>query len=144
MPQNPHDHPPAPDADQSVPLGRIERVISGLLRGGLLLSLVLVTLGVTLMYTRHPEYVSSPQALAHLKVEGQNPPGTAGEIVAGVLAGQGRAVVMLGVFVLFMTPVLRVAMSAITFLWEKDWIFAVITSLVLAALLISLVISYEL
>jgi len=132
---------PTPEASTPAtgPVTRMELAISSILRGGILLSLTLVLTGVIIMYSRHPEYFSSAEPLAHLKVEGQHTPVTLRGVFAGVLAGRGRSVVMLGVFVLFLTPVLRVAVSVLGFALQKDWAFTVITSVVLGFLLLSLV-----
>ncbi len=118
---------------------RMELAISSLLRAGILISLALVLTGVVMMYAHHPEYASSAEPLKHLKSTDYKFPNTLSAIFTEAFAGQGRAIVLLGVFVLFMTPVMRVAVSIITFLLEKDWKFVVITSVVLGTLLLSLV-----
>jgi len=124
------------------PAGRITRMevaISTLLRAGIIISLSIVLLGVIIMYAHHPEYLHSGEPLAHLKSAEYRYPTTLGGIFRSAFAGQGRAIVLLGVFVLFMTPVMRVAVSILTFVWEKDWSFVLVTSVVLVFLLLSLV-----
>lgn len=123
----------------SQPISRLEQTISTLLRTGILISLVLVVSGVVIMLVRHPDYMTSTEALNHLTSEDYQFPTTLGGIFRGALAGQGRAIVMLGVFVLFLTPVTRVAVSVVAFTWERDWTFVAITSVVLSFLLLSLV-----
>lgn len=123
----------------SQPASRLEQTISTLLRTGILISLVLVTSGVVVMFTRHPDYMTSTEILSHLTSEDYQFPTTLGGIFRGAFAGQGRAIVLLGVFVLFLTPVARVAVSVVAFTWERDWTFVAITSVVLAFLLLSLV-----
>jgi uncharacterized membrane protein len=46
---------------------------------------------------------------------------------------------MAGLLLLLATPVLRVAVSILAFIYEKDGIFVMITSIVLALLLLSFV-----
>lgn len=121
----------------------MELVISTLLRGGILISLAFVLFGVALMFYHHPEYTHSSEALAHLKSPDYRFPTTLGGVFKSALQGQGRAVILLGVFVLFMTPVLRVAVSVFTFAWSRDWAFTIITSIVLATLVLSLVLGHE-
>jgi uncharacterized membrane protein len=121
------------------PLSRMEWAISKLLRVGILMSLTLVATGVLVMFIHHPEYTTSTEALAHLTSEDYQFPTTLSGIFRDALAGQGRAIVLLGVFVLFLTPVARVAVSIIAFAWERDWTFVWITSIVMVFLLLSLV-----
>jgi uncharacterized membrane protein len=120
-------------------VSRMELAISTLLRAGILISLAIVLTGVVVMYVHHPDYLSSAEPLEHLKSTDYKFPNTLTGIFKDALDGQGRAIVLLGVFVLFMTPVLRVAVSIVGFLMEKDWKFVAITSVVLATLLLSLV-----
>jgi uncharacterized membrane protein len=53
------------------------------------------------------------------------------------MQGNPQAVVVLGLLVLLVTPVVRVAVSIIAFLLERDWRYVLITSLVLLILLLS-------
>lgn len=53
----------------------------------------------------------------------------------GVLALDGAAIIQLGVIVLVATPVFRVALSAIGFLIENDYMYVVVTLIVLAIIL---------
>ncbi len=133
------EQPDMPPADPQDKIGRAELIISRLLRVGMLTSLSIVAIGVALMFVHHPDYMQSPKALEPLR-HGENVfPTTLGDVFRGAIAGQGRSVVLLGVFALFLTPVLRVATSIVTFMIERDWKFAVITSCVLLFLVLSLV-----
>jgi uncharacterized membrane protein len=60
------------------------------------------------------------------------------EIARGALARQSRCVMQLGVLLLIVTPVARVAMSLAVFLWQRDRLYIMITTVVLALLLYSL------
>lgn len=53
----------------------------------------------------------------------------------GILEFDGASIIQLGVIILIATPVLRVAISAIGFLIEKDYMYVVITLIVLAIIL---------
>ncbi|WP_029905531.1 DUF1634 domain-containing protein [Prevotella sp. 10(H)] len=52
-------------------------------------------------------------------------------IIPRVLTFDGAAIIQLGVCVLIATPILRVAFSVIAFLIEKDYMYVVITLIVL-------------
>jgi uncharacterized membrane protein len=62
-----------------------------------------------------------------------------GGIVRGVLALDSRAVVQLGLVLLIATPVARVVFSLVAFLLQRDGLYVVITGIVLAVLVFSLV-----
>ena len=53
-------------------------------------------------------------------------------------AVRGRAIIQLGLLLLIATPVARVAFSLVAFLRERDRAYVLITSFVLALLLVSL------
>ncbi|MBE7557933.1 DUF1634 domain-containing protein [bacterium] len=119
---------------------RIERLISNLLRAGVLTSLAIVALGTVVSFVHHPEYCSSPQAFQELINGTPDYPYRLGSILAGVGRFSGQALVALGLLVLIATPVLRVAVSIFAFAAEKDRTYVVITSIVLALLVASFLI----
>ena len=55
-------------------------------------------------------------------------------IVGGVAHGDSRAIVQLGLMLLVATPVARVALTLLAFALERDRIYVVVTSIVLALL----------
>ena len=118
---------------------RVELLISNLLRLGVIVSLLLICTGTVLSFAHHPDYVSSPQSLHHLTEPGAAFPHTQQQIVSGVLAGRGQAIVMLGLVVLIATPVLRVAISVLAFIYQRDTVFTLITLTVLGLLILSFV-----
>lgn len=59
-------------------------------------------------------------------------------VLAGVAQFNPLAVISLGLLVLIFTPILRVAMSILIFLWEKDYLYVFITLFVLVILILSL------
>lgn len=115
----------------------IEVRISRVLRVGVALSLALILGGTLVSFLRHPDYLASTRALARLTEPGAAPH-TVGAVIAGLLDGRGQAVVMLGLFVLMLTPIVRVAMSLGLFLRERDRAFSAITALVLLLILASM------
>ncbi len=66
-------------------------------------------------------------------------PRTPGEVLRGVASGHGLALMQLGVALLIATPVLRVLASALSFARERDWTYVIVTTTVLALLLLSIV-----
>ena len=54
------------------------------------------------------------------------------------MTGDGRGIIEAGMLLLVLTPILRVAFSAIAFLYERDHLYVVLTLIVLGLLLFSL------
>jgi uncharacterized membrane protein len=113
-----------------------ELLISNLLRSGVVLSLTLVTLGMSLTFFHHPDYFSSAQALQRLTAPERGPHDLS-DVLADVANARGQALVMVGLLVLMATPVLRVALSLLVFSRQRDRAFGTVTSVVLGLLLLS-------
>lgn len=116
---------------------RAELLISNLLRYGVLASLAVIALGVTLTFARHPEYVHDPAMMERVRHVNGHFPRTLGAVGRGLATLQGEAVVMLGLLLLIATPVARVALSLLVFARLRDRRFVLITAVVLALLLAS-------
>ena len=112
----------------------VQRLISRLLRVGVVTSMVLVLVGIAVTFVEHPRYVTNGKSLAHLRHAPSSFPHTLGAVLDGVGAGHGPAIVMLGLIVLVATPVLRVALSMVVFAFEGDRRFIAITAFVLLVL----------
>ncbi|MGE5610076.1 MAG: DUF1634 domain-containing protein [Bacillota bacterium] len=131
------DRKPPLAVSEDHPVRKVELVISGLLRIGVTASFVIVLVGTMISFVHHPDYASSPERLVHLTKPGAAFPHTIGGVIRGVREVRGQAIVVLGLLVLIATPVMRVAVSILAFLYEDDLAFALITTLVLTLLLLS-------
>ena len=116
---------------------RVELAISTLLRVGVIASLSIIVAGTILSFVHHPTYVSSSAELARLTKPGAAFPHTLEQMLAELREGRGRAVVVLGLLVLIATPVARVAVSILGFVYQRDRAFVVFTTIVLTLLLLS-------
>lgn len=116
---------------------RMENVISAVLRIGVLASLLCIVIGTCISFVHHPEYFSSSVELQHLTQPGAAFPRTPRDIFSGVRKLQGQAIVIIGLILLIATPVMRVAVSILIFLYQGDRIFTLITAIVLCLLLVS-------
>jgi len=113
---------------------QLEQIIGNLLRAGVVLAAVVVFAGGVGYLLHHgreqPEYRSFHGEQENLRN------------VAGILreatALRGRGIIQLGLLLLVLTPISRVAFSAAGFLLEGDRMYVVITLIVLAVLLFSL------
>jgi uncharacterized membrane protein len=124
----PADTPLLPEQDEKVRSAEI--LISGVLRGGVILSGGVTLLGVILFFIQeHGKSLSDVTKLRY--------PHTLGDVFAGVGHGSAVAITVLGLLSLIATPVTRIAVSIVAFASERDWRYVGITSLVLLILLIS-------
>ena len=103
---------------------QISDISSYILRGGVILSAVIMLLGTFLSFYRGH---AGPQ-----RIEGGAIFETPAQTWHGFWNGRGQAIVEVGIYVLVLTPVLRLLTSLVLFLFEeKDWVFTVITAIVL-------------
>jgi Predicted membrane protein len=109
-------------------------IMGTLLLVGVLASAFFVVLGGILFLIQHPfesaDYSTFKGEPARLR--------NVHNIVMDAINFRSRAVIQLGLLLLIATPVVRVIFSLIGFLFEKDWIYVIITFVVLIILFISL------
>ncbi len=115
----------------------VDIAISNLLRGGVLLSVAVVTVGIILTFAHHRDYVSSRPALGELTEVGVHFPNSITGVVHGIAQNRGQAIITAGLLLLIATPVARVALSIAIFVVERDRLYVVITTVVLLLLLLS-------
>lgn len=118
---------------------RIEILISDILRWGVVASLVLMVAGTALTFFRADTYGAgggNAEDLARLIALEHTIPHSLGWLWHGLLALDGQAVIVLGLLLLIATPVLRVVVSVLAYLRERDWVYAGITGMVLVLLVL--------
>ena len=116
---------------------QVEQLVGNLLRYGVLGAAAVVLCGGLLLLAHHgldpvEQRWSTPEPTALRSLRG---------IVAGALRLDARSVVQLGVVFLIATPIARVFLSLVAFVLQKDRLYVVITAIVLAVLLYSLLLS---
>jgi uncharacterized membrane protein len=111
-----------------------ERMLAGLLRVGVLLAAGFVLLGGIVFLARHgaehPDYSrfgGEPEGLKSV-----------GGVTRAALALRSRGLIQFGILILLATPVVRVAVSLVTFVRERDRLYAGLTAVVLLILLLSI------
>ncbi|WP_165041871.1 DUF1634 domain-containing protein [Dysgonomonas sp. ZJ709] len=119
----------------------VELFIGKLLRYGVMLSCGITLVGGIIYFFQRngvrPDYSPIP--------DDQTFPGVdhylreLSTIIPRVLAFDGAAIIQFGVCVLIATPILRVAFSVIAFLMEKDYMYVVITLIVLSIIIANMV-----
>lgn len=111
----------------------MQLIIGWILRGGVIASMTIVTIGGIFYVYRHghstpdyskfhrvPDFISSPMG-----------------VLGGVIHFNGQAIIQLGIALLIITPVLRVIFSAIGFILERDRLYTFISLLVLLIIIMS-------
>ena len=109
-----------------------------LLRAGVLSAGVLVIAGAVLFFIQHrgesidyAVFKGEPARLRHIQT-----------IIREAINLRSRAVIQSGLLLLIATPFARVLFSFFGFIIEKDWIYVIITFIVLSVLTYSLFSSY--
>lgn len=62
---------------------------------------------------------------------------TAAGIFGGLFRFSAYGLIQVGVIALLLTPIMRVALSLIDFIGQRDWLYAAITSVVLAIIFVN-------
>jgi uncharacterized membrane protein len=113
----------------------IERMVSVLLRTGVLIAGVVVFGGGILYLLRHGRELAY-----HHTFHGQPAiDRVVVQIFTGAVALRARSIIQLGVLALIATPILRVAFSLVGFALERDRTYVIVTAIVLCVLLYSLI-----
>jgi uncharacterized membrane protein len=117
----------------------IELAISLVLRLGVTLSVAVIVVGLALMFVHHSQYATFTGRFSYHRLTSTTTrfPHTFSQLGASLAAGQGRGIVVVGVLLLILTPVVRVAVSVIAFVHEKDPVMTAVTLFVLVALIAS-------
>ncbi len=111
-----------------------EKIIGNLLRAGVLLSAAVVLFGGLLFLARygtsHPDYHTFQGEPENLR--------SANGVIRGAVYLDSRSMIQMGLLLLVLTPIARVAFSALAFALEEDFTYVVVSLIVLAVLMYSL------
>lgn len=114
---------------------RVELLLGKTLRIGVLTAAAVLIAGVILFFARERHDVSYSQALGrHEAITALTPR----MLWNGLEDGSARVVILLGILLLILTPVVRVAMTLLLFIKTRDWILFACAGFVLAVLLLGL------
>lgn len=112
----------------------MEIVMGNLLRIGVLLSAVIVAAGGIIFLLKHGNqlqhyhfFQSEPRRLRDI-----------GDIWKTAWQGRAQSLIQLGLLVLIATPIARIIFSIIGYLLEKDYLYVLITLIVLCVIFFSL------
>ena len=117
--------------DSSFDDTRMEIIMGRLLQVGVLLASVVVALGGAIYLKAHHGSVPDYRVFASEPIGLRDP----GLFFEQVVRGDGVAVIALGVLLLIATPIARIAFSIFGYLLEKDYLYTVLTAIVLLVIL---------
>ncbi|WP_392535421.1 DUF1634 domain-containing protein [Nostoc sp. C117] len=117
---------------------QLEYLLSNLLKYGVLMASAVVLLGGILYLVHHG---GEPAEYNYFQGEPSQFCSPVG-VVKAVLSGSDRGIIQLGLLFLIATPIVRVIVSLFAFLLQREFIYVIVTLLVLASLTYSLVGAY--
>ena len=113
---------------------RMDQLIGGLLRGGVLLSAAVTFAGGVWHFVQTGGAMPQDRIFQSGALELRSVSG----VLRGVAQGNSASLIQLGLLILMATPVARVAFSAYAFALEGDWTYVILTLIVLAALAVGM------
>ncbi|KUF42051.1 DUF1634 domain-containing protein [Myroides marinus] len=112
----------------------LQSIIGNVLRYGVWTALSVAGLGgIILLFTRSNEEVHFTNFIE----KDDNIITVVQNILAGVSQGNGESIIFLGILLLFLTPILRIFLSLLSFFLEKDWLYVFITLIVIGIIVFS-------
>lgn len=134
VPSSPPPPPHASTTREQWTDEKVDQLLGNLLRIGVIVATIVAVIGGVLFLAQH----GLDEAGGHV-FRGEPPElRSVGAIVRAVLALRADAVIQLGLVLLIATPVARVAMSLVAFVLQRDRVYIVVTTIVLAILIFSL------
>lgn len=113
----------------------MEQMIGRALQAGVVISALVVLLGAALLLARHggtlPDFHTFAGEPAMLR--------SVGGILRGVIGLDPYALVQFGLVLLIATPIVRVILTLVAFAAQRDWLYIIVTTIVLGILLWSIV-----
>lgn len=111
----------------------MDELIGSLLRIGVILAACIVLVGGVVYLAEHPY----PSDYRVFRGEPERMRMISG-IFSEAMAFHARGLIQLGLLVLILTPIARVVFSVFAFLYQRDWMYVVFTSIVVLILFSSL------
>jgi uncharacterized membrane protein len=112
-----------------------QKIVGNLLRYGVWISLSVAFIGGIVYLLHHGNDIENYSVF---KENDQNIFEVIAAVYNGVVQGRGESIIFFGIVLLFLTPVFRVLLSLFSFLLEKDYLYAVITTIVIGIIIMSI------
>jgi uncharacterized membrane protein len=118
---------------------QFEQSLSNLLKYGVLIASTVVLIGGIFYLIAHGAEPANYNSFQGEPPIFCSPTG----VLTAALSGNCDGIIQLGLLLLIATPIIRVIVSLLTFLWQRDFIYVTVTSLVLAGLVYSIIGAYS-
>lgn len=112
-----------------------QNIIGNLLRYGVWISLAVAFIG-GIVYLMHHE--NEIEDYSVFKENDKNIFEVITSVYNGLIQRKGDSIIFSGIILLFLTPVFRVILSLFSFLLEKDYLYVVITTIVIGIIILSI------
>lgn len=112
----------------------IQQVVGNILRYGIWIALLVAAVGGIIYLSRHGDETSHYGTFVEQDVDLFS---LIASTLNNVLALRGQSIIMLGIILLFLTPVLRIIFSLIAFFFEQDYLYVIITLIVIGIICFS-------
>lgn len=116
----------------------LNRSVGNLLRLGVLLSVITSLIGFIKLFM---EGFVMPKKYKLLEI-GSSSEKVWGQFWSSLTKGEGMAIIQLGILFLIFTPLVRIIFALIGYLKEKDYVYVVISLIVLAIMAVSFFTGY--
>ena len=117
-----------------------QSIVGNLLRYGVWISLSVAFIGGIIYLINHGNTIENYSVFHE---NDRNIFTVIANIYSGVVQGEGESIIFFGIVLLFLTPVFRVLLSLFSFLLEKDYLYVVITLIVIAIIIGSISLGFS-
>ena len=112
-----------------------QKIVGNLLRYGVWISLSVAFIGGIVYLLHHGNDIENYSVF---KENDRNIFEVIAAVYKGVIQGSGESIIFFGIVLLFLTPVFRVLLSLFSFLLEEDYLYVIITTIVIGIIIMSI------
>jgi uncharacterized membrane protein len=116
----------------------LNRSVGNLLRLGVFLSVGTSLIGFIKLFT---EGFKMPKDYSNIDIPSSSEK-IWGSFWSGLTSGEGMAIIQLGILFLILTPLVRIIFALVGYLKEKDYLYVVISAIVLGIMVFSFITGY--
>lgn len=116
----------------------LNRSVGNLLRIGVVLSVITSLVGFVKLFL---EGFKMPKDYSNLDIPTSSEK-IWGSFWNGLMAGEGMAIIQLGILFLILTPLVRIIFALVGYLREKDYVYVIVSVIVLSIMVFSFLTGY--
>lgn len=116
----------------------LNRSVGNLLRIGVVLSVITSLVGFVKLFL---EGFKMPKDYSNLDIPTSSEK-IWGSFWNGLMAGEGMAIIQLGILFLILTPLVRIIFALVGYLKEKDYVYVIVSVIVLSIMVFSFLTGY--